>query len=161
MRHLSGSETTFSHSRMTNHLQTPRRGKMNIHDKVKSDDLYYHYIELIDLMKEHPDDYKYSAGRKNLAAKCLANPKAVADLVFSVRSNRTDSVEFQGHVFTCDMRNELIFTLSQDDCRTCLISKNPQWGKFMREFIIPRMSALNDKIQSSINWYISVHGLEN
>lgn len=123
------------------------------------EELYTDYIGLMNLSKEHPDNYKYSVKRKSLAAKCLANPKAVADLVFSDRSYRTDCVRFQGRNITFDMRRELIFTLSKDDCRTCLMSKNLQWGKFMKEYIIPRMWALDDEIQSQINWYISIQGL--
>lgn len=122
-------------------------------------ELYTDYIGLMNLTKEYPDNYKYSVERRNLTAKCLANPKAVADLVFSDRSNRIDSVEFQDRNITFCLRKELIFTLSQDDCRTCLMSENPQWGKFMRKFIIPRMRVLDIEIQSTINWYITVHGL--
>lgn len=122
-------------------------------------ELYTDYIGLMNLTKKNPGNYKYSVERRNLTAKCLANPKAVADLVFSDRSNRIDSVEFQDRNITFCLRRELIFTLSQDDCRTCLMSENPQWGKFMRKFIIPRMRVLDVEIQSTINWYITVHGL--
>ncbi|KKK94767.1 hypothetical protein LCGC14_2679530 [marine sediment metagenome] len=124
-----------------------------------TDELHDNYLDLVKRSENYADSYKYNPLRKVINRYCLDNPRIVASLIFEDRSDRVDVIRYQKLSWDLNMRYELIFIFSMDDCRTCKMESNRKWGLFMNRFIIPRAKSLEDDIARSIKWHQRVHGL--